>query len=592
MPANSKFAALVLEDDQDQCAQVARILRSAGFADVSECERVTEALEVIDRLVSEERLALLVADLQVPSKTGHEFGGWSVVTYAKEKAPNAALAVFTAHFENFTDAVNAASRYPDFHLFFKKDANWKQKIKDWAEQQLERFSAGRQPVLADKETKRIWAELAPIYAPTQLPILVVGETGVGKEDLARKIHEESNTGGRFRGVNCGALTDNLAMNELFGHSMGAFTDATDYRLGLFLEASGYNVPDEKSRKTLRNEKAVFIDWLKAGNKGLVAPKSDDGLWELPADKQRFGTLFLDEIASLPPRAMAGVLRALEGDIRPLGHSGHGIRCYCRIVAATNEMEKLEKGDSFRQDLLYRLSGVVLRLLPVWQRGKSTIEEFVKSNAVWNKVKVFPSGKPLDKMAVEGAAIDRMWAVYDHPADKHEENIRRGNFRTLQNLLHRAALLARGGGSPAITVEHIEQALEHGYVRVEDSDEGGGEVRSRGVVKPVDQAIQLAGITKKIKQPVSFVLKQLLEALKQNPKAPRELHVEREKIKTAFNGDRTIDNFMTNSEDSNKAVSGLKSQGYTVTFSSKGIYVKINDGWSISEEVVQIAECRD
>ncbi len=274
------------------------------------------------------------------------------------------------------------------------------------------------------------------------------------------------------------------MSELFGHSKGAFTDAADYRLGLFLEASGYQTPAKTDREKARKDNMEFIDWLKLGNKALVDPKREEGCWQLPPEKQQVGTLFLDEIGALPERAMAGVLRALEGDIRPLGHSGQGIQSYCRIIAATNEYEKLVNDAGFRQDLLYRLSGAVLRLLPLSKRGRETIDKFVASMDTWNSLGISPP------LPVDDDAVSRIWSIYEHPANPREVMIQKGNFRTLGHLIHRSALLAAKDGR--ITEKHVEHALEHGYVQVEE-EKNLQETPSTGTVKPVDQAMRLSGL---------------------------------------------------------------------------------------------------
>ncbi len=166
--------------------------------------------------------------------------------------------------------------------------------------------------------ERLTAALAKI-APTPVPVLVCGETGTGKELIARAIHERSGRRGPFVAVNCGALPRTLIESELFGYRRGAFSEAREDRDGLVRRADG-------------------------------------------------GTLFLDEIAELPEASQVALLRVLqEGEVRPLGASD-AVTVDVRVVAATHQDLAIRIADGrFREDLYARLAGFAVSLPPLRER---------------------------------------------------------------------------------------------------------------------------------------------------------------------------------------------------------------------------------
>ena len=157
-------------------------------------------------------------------------------------------------------------------------------------------------------------------APTQIPALILGETGTGKELVARAIHEQSPRQARpFVAINCGALPDSLLESELFGHKQGSFTGAHRDKRGLFEEADG-------------------------------------------------GTIFLDEIGDTSQALQMKLLRVLETkEVRPLGDT-RTIRVDARVVSATHrDLETAIEAGSFRQDLFYRLNTVTIYVPPLRRR---------------------------------------------------------------------------------------------------------------------------------------------------------------------------------------------------------------------------------
>src|SRR5215469_845418 len=164
--------------------------------------------------------------------------------------------------------------------------------------------------------------LTRLVAPTRASVLLVGETGTGKELIAKAIHRLSpRADGPYVRVNCGALSESLLESELFGHVKGAFTGAIDNKTGRFEAAHG-------------------------------------------------GTIFLDEISSMSPKLQVKLLRVLqERELERVGES-RTIRVDTRVIAATNQLleDEIEAG-RFRDDLYYRLNVVPIHLPPLRERRK-------------------------------------------------------------------------------------------------------------------------------------------------------------------------------------------------------------------------------
>lgn len=213
-------------------------------------------------------------------------------------------------------------------------------------------------------------------APTAATVLIHGETGTGKELVARALHEESQRNNHLMiSVNCAAIPETLIESELFGHEKGAFTGAASNREGLIAAADG-------------------------------------------------GTLFLDEIGELPLEAQARLLRVLqEGEVRPLG-SVESRKVDVRLVAATHrDLRKLSKEGKFREDLYFRINVVQLTLPPLRERGRDIIN--IAESLLQRYCSQF--GKPQFRLANDAidAIMDYQWP---------------GNVRELENAMQRAVIL--------------------------------------------------------------------------------------------------------------------------------------------------------
>jgi two-component system, response regulator FlrC len=222
-------------------------------------------------------------------------------------------------------------------------------------------------------------KLAQQIAPSEASVLITGESGTGKEVLARYVHLRSNRSrAPFISVNCAAIPENLLESELFGHEKGAFTGAVARRIGKFEEASG-------------------------------------------------GTLLLDEISEMDVRLQAKLLRAIQERVIDRVGGTRPVPVDIRIIATSNRnLVDAVRDGSFREDLLFRLNVVNLKIPPLRERPADVIElaqHFIKKYSDANGV----MARPLSAEARRTLALNR-W---------------RGNVRELENTIHRAVLLATG-----------------------------------------------------------------------------------------------------------------------------------------------------
>jgi DNA-binding NtrC family response regulator len=216
-------------------------------------------------------------------------------------------------------------------------------------------------------------------ATSSIPVLIEGESGVGKELFARAIHGSGERKSKpFVAVNCGAIPDNLVESILFGHEKGAFTGATERHMGKFVEAHG-------------------------------------------------GTLFLDEVGELPLAAQVKLLRALqEGTVEAVG-GRKPVKVDVRIISATNrKLLDLVKAGQFREDLFYRLHVLPLTIPPLRQR-REDIPHLLR-----HFLARFCAEENRQIIAISGEAMAHL-SQLDWP----------GNIRQLENAMYRAVVMSEG-----------------------------------------------------------------------------------------------------------------------------------------------------
>ena len=245
-------------------------------------------------------------------------------------------------------------------------------------------NGGRKPerlayIVAQSEAMRRALEIIETTAPTKATILITGETGVGKELIARAVHAMSGRWNKnFMAVNCGAIPENLIESALFGHERGAFTNAYEVRQGFFERAQG-------------------------------------------------GTLFLDEIDSLPLHAQVRLLRVLQEEEFERVGGKQTLMADVRVIAAGSERlrRQVEQG-TFRRDLYYRLNVVPIHIPPLAERPEDIPQ--LAEHILGKLAKRHQKGEKILAPAARAALSLRPWP---------------GNVREMENVLEHAYLFAKG-----------------------------------------------------------------------------------------------------------------------------------------------------
>ena len=371
---------LVVDDESTIRESLKRVLEREGYIVDTRPDGVT-AMEAVAELFYD----IILTDLKMPGA-----GGLDVLRRAAEQSPGTAVFIMTNYstVETAVEAMRLGARDYIIKPFHHDDV--KISIKNaLAESKLSRENRllkdelgktkNQDTMIGDcPQIKEVY-RLVDKVAAADSSVLIIGESGVGKELVARAIHQRSPRGNEpFVAINCGALPSELMESELFGHVKGAFTGAHSGRDGLFQEARG-------------------------------------------------GTLFFDEIGELPLDLQVKLLRALqEREIRPVG-SNKSLKTDVRIITATNkQLQKEVDEKKFREDLYYRINVLTIELPPLRNRGDD-IEKLA-----FHFLGVY--GPRINKR-VKSIAPEtlRLMKAYQWP----------GNVRELENIIERALILAEG-----------------------------------------------------------------------------------------------------------------------------------------------------
>jgi len=369
---------LIVEDEETLASSLKRVFTREGYS-VDVAEDAEKGLKLIEK----NSYDVIITDIILPGISGIE-----LLRKIKEKEPDQLVIIITAYasVETAVEALRAGA----YDYVIKPIIH--QEIKQIVRNALRQKALQRENILLRREIERHYdlshiigesPEIKKIInevkkiASAKSNVLLLGETGTGKELIARAIHFGSPRAERpFIPINCSAIPENLLESELFGHVRGAFTGAVTSKKGLFEEANG-------------------------------------------------GTVFLDEIGDLSPSLQAKLLRVLEEqEIRPIG-SNQTTKVDIRFISATNkDLAMLVKEGRFREDLYYRINVITIQLPPLRERGNDVellarffVQKYSKEH-----------GKNVNK--IDNEAL-KLLKAYHWP----------GNIRELQNIIESAVLVS-------------------------------------------------------------------------------------------------------------------------------------------------------
>jgi len=380
-----KAHLLIVDDEANTLASLSRAFRLAGH-EATVCDNAARALE----LAKSQNFDLILSDVVMPNKDG-----LSLLEDLKQQGVATPVVMMSgqAHIEMAVRATRLGAL--DFlekpistdKLLLTVDNVLKLQRLERENRQLRQRLGKHEIVWKGEEMRRLMAQLERVAA-SESRVCILGETGTGKELVARTIHERSaRAGGPFVTLNCAAVPAELIESELFGHEKGSFTGASARHVGKFEQADG-------------------------------------------------GTIFLDEIGDMPLNMQAKLLRVLEeGEVERIG-GDKAIAVNVRVLVATHrDLEARVREEKFRQDLFHRIYVFPLVLPPLRERREdipALVEHFAEQVCSQNGWKPVPF------------TADAMAALQSHSWP--------GNVRELRNMVERLMLLATDGQVDLATVQ--------------------------------------------------------------------------------------------------------------------------------------------
>ena len=361
---------LIIDDDTYICNLLVNYLEQKGYKTEGSYSGIKAK-----KLIEKNDYLLVLCDYRLPETNGYE-----MLQFIKSTKPSIPVIIMTAYsdikmavkliksgaFEYVTKPIQ-----PDEILHHVKKAIEEKRERSDHQSFRKEFIKGRSP-----QIKKV-LDHVKVVAETDLTVLIEGETGSGKEYIARAIHHNSKRSNKpFVPVDCGAMPKDLANSELFGHVKGAFTGAINDKIGHFEQAQG-------------------------------------------------GTIFLDEVGNLPYENQAKLLRALQERVISRVGENRFIKVDVRLIAATNDnLLNMVENNEFREDLYHRLNEFKIHIPPLRERNEDIMEfinEFIhRANRLFDK----------NVTAMEEEAEQLLLAYSWH-----------GNIRELQNVINRAVLLS-------------------------------------------------------------------------------------------------------------------------------------------------------
>ncbi|OGT79633.1 MAG: sigma-54-dependent Fis family transcriptional regulator [Gammaproteobacteria bacterium RIFCSPLOWO2_02_FULL_61_13] len=358
-------SALIIDDEPD-----IRELLELTLGDMSVTCACAPDLRTAKALLKKQSFGICLTDMRLPDGDGVDFVG-----YLQRHHPNLPVAVITAH-GSMDTAIQALKKGAFDFLNKPVDLAHLRTLVENALQASETEVQSIPRLIGTSTAMRVIREKVAKVCRSQAPVYISGESGVGKEMVARMIHDEGpRRSGPFVPVNCGAIPPDLMESEFFGHRKGSFSGATADKIGLFQAAEA-------------------------------------------------GTLFLDEVAELPQAMQVKLLRSIqEKKVRPVGDQKE-TPVNVRILSATHKnLAALVRTGAFREDLFYRIHVIELNVPPLRER-REDIPALVEH--ILGRVS---QGPGMERVTLSAAAMN---ALLEYPFP--------GNVRELENILERAATL--------------------------------------------------------------------------------------------------------------------------------------------------------